>query len=135
VVAEADGVLDLVTTAQRQVRTSYKISLFEGYSHGSAGTAVGVVVMGTLSLVESLLGAGLAVVGLQTTSETVAGVSEALLDLLLGGLGGVGSDLLLGLCTAVLVNRNNGCMYGVHINILVEKSLRPASDILNGWIK
>lgn len=108
-VAQADGVLDLVTTARRQVRTSCKIGLFEGYSHGSGGTAVGVVVVGTLSLVESLLGAGLALVGLQTTSDTVAGVSHALLDLLLGGLGGVRSDLLLGLCTSVLVNRNNGC--------------------------
>jgi hypothetical protein len=109
VVAEADGVLDLVTTARRQVRTSCKLSLFEEYSHGSAGTAVGVVVMGTLSLVEGLLSAGLALVGLQTTSDTVAGVSKSLLDLLLGGLGGVRSELLLGLCTSVLMNCNNGC--------------------------
>jgi Na+-translocating ferredoxin:NAD+ oxidoreductase RnfE subunit len=58
--------------------------------------------MGTLSLVESLLRAGLAPVGLQTTSDTVAGVSNALLDLLLGGLGGVRSDLLLGLGREIL---------------------------------
>lgn len=112
-VAEADCVLDLVTNR-------------------SACTAVGVVVMGTLSLVESLLSAGLASVGLQTTSDTVAGVSNALLDLLLGGLGGVRSDLLLGLCAFTLTTVPMVAMFGDAgdaYHILVEKSLRPASDI------
>lgn len=128
-VAEADCVLDLVTTARRQVRASCKISLFKDYSHRSACTAVGVVVMGTLSLVESLLSAGLASVGLQTTSDTVAGVSNALLDLLLGGLGGVRSDLLLGLCAFTLITVPMVAMFRDAYHILVEKSLRPASDI------
>lgn len=54
--------------------------------------------MGTLGLVEGLLRTALAVVGLGTASETVGGIGESLLDLFLGGLGGVRSDLLLGLC-------------------------------------
>lgn len=66
--------------------------------HGVAGTAVDIVVAGTLGLVEGLLGTTLAVVGLETTSKTVTGVSDSLLDLVLGGLGGVRSDLLLSLC-------------------------------------
>lgn len=85
--------------------------------------------MGTLSLVESLLSAGLASVGLQTTSDTVAGVSNALLDLLLGGLGGVRSDLLLGLCAFTLITVPMVAMFRDAYHILVEKSLRPASDI------
>jgi hypothetical protein len=56
------------------------------------------VVVAALSLVESLLGAGLVVIGKDTASDAVAGVGDGLLDLLLGGLGGVGSDFLLGLC-------------------------------------
>ena len=59
---------------------------------------MGSVVVGALSLIESLLGSGLAVVGLEAAGNTVSGVGEALLDLVLGGLGGVGSHLLLGLC-------------------------------------
>lgn len=54
--------------------------------------------MAALGLVESLLGAGLAVIGLDATSDAVGSVGEGLLDLLLGGLGGVRSKFLLGLC-------------------------------------
>ena len=54
--------------------------------------------MGTLGLVKSLLRSALAVVGLEAASDTVGGVGEGLLDLILGGLGGVRSDLLLSLC-------------------------------------
>lgn len=60
------------------------------------------VVMAALGLVESLLGGGLAVVGLSATSKTVGGVGDSLLDLLLGGLGGVRSEFLLGLCVKLV---------------------------------
>lgn len=66
--------------------------------HGAGGTTVSLIVMSTLGLVEGLLGATLAVVRLEATSDTVGGVGEALLDLVLGGLAGVRSDLLLSLC-------------------------------------
>jgi hypothetical protein len=66
--------------------------------HGTGGTAVSLIVVGTLGLVEGPLRSALAVVGLEAASDTVSGVGEALLDLLLGGLGGVRSDLLLSLC-------------------------------------
>lgn len=66
--------------------------------HGAGGTAVGLVVVGALGLVEGLLGSALAVVGLEAASDTVGGVGESLLDLVLGGLAGVRSDLLLSLC-------------------------------------
>ena len=59
---------------------------------------MGVVVVGTLGLVEGLLGTTLAVVGLEATGNTIAGVGNGLLGLVLGGLGGVRDDLLLGLC-------------------------------------
>lgn len=59
------------------------------------------VVVAALALVEGLLGAGLVVIGLDTASDAVAGVGEGLLDLLLGGLAGVRSDFLLGLCDVV----------------------------------
>lgn len=57
--------------------------------------------MGALALVDSLLADALLVIGLSTASETVGGVGDGLLDLVLSGLGGVGSDLLLGLCGSV----------------------------------
>lgn len=56
-----------------------------------------IVVTGTLGLVESLLGATLAVISLEATTNTVGGIGDSLFDLILGGLGGVRSDLLLGL--------------------------------------
>lgn len=59
------------------------------------------VVVAALGLVESLLGAGLVVIGHDTASDAVGGVGNGLLDLLLGGLGGVRSDFLLGLCDVV----------------------------------
>ena len=54
--------------------------------------------MGTLGLVEGLLPRGLAVIGLAATGDTIGGIGEGFLDLVLGGLGAVRSDLLLGLC-------------------------------------
>ena len=66
--------------------------------HGVAGTAVSMVVTGTLGLVKGLLSTALALIGLETTGKTVGGIGDGLLDLVLGGLGGVGSDLLLSLC-------------------------------------
>lgn len=56
------------------------------------------IVVGALSLVEDLLASTLAVIGLETTGGTVTGVGGGLLDLVLGGLGGVRNELLLGLC-------------------------------------
>jgi hypothetical protein len=66
--------------------------------HGAGGTTVSLIVMGALGLVEGLLGSALAVVGLEAASDTVGGVGESLLDLVLGGLARVRSDLLLRLC-------------------------------------
>jgi hypothetical protein len=66
--------------------------------HGAGGTAVGLVVTGALGLVEGLLASTFAVIGLQATGNAVTGVGHSLLDLFLSGLGGVRSDLLLGLC-------------------------------------
>jgi hypothetical protein len=57
-----------------------------------------VVVTSTLCLVKGLLSSTLAIIGLQSAASTVSGVGDSLLDLVLGGLGGVGSELLLGLC-------------------------------------
>lgn len=54
--------------------------------------------MSTLALVEGLLGCALVVIGLRTAGDTVSCIGEGLLDLVLGGLGGVGSNLLLSLC-------------------------------------
>lgn len=73
----------------------------EGRLHGVGGTAVDNVVVAALGLVESLLDAGLALIGLGTTSEAVGGIGDGLLDLLLGGLGEVRSQLLLGLYEVV----------------------------------
>lgn len=63
-----------------------------------------IVVAGTLGLVEGLLGTTLAVIGLEAAGNTVSGVGDSLLDLVLGGLGGVRSDLLLGLCERGVVS-------------------------------
>lgn len=65
--------------------------------HGVGGTAVGVVVTGTLSLVKGLLTSTLAIIGLETAGNTIGGIGGGLLDLVLGGLGGVRSEFLLGL--------------------------------------
>lgn len=54
--------------------------------------------MSTLALVEGLLGCALVVIGLRAAGDTVSCIGEGLLDLVLGGLGGVGSNLLLSLC-------------------------------------
>jgi hypothetical protein len=59
---------------------------------------VAVVVTGTLGLVEGLLTNTLAIIGLQAAGSTVGGIGDGLLDLVLGGLGGVRSEFLLGLC-------------------------------------
>lgn len=74
-----------------------------------------VVVTGTLGLVEDLLGTALAVISLETASKTVGGVGDGLLDLVLGGLGGVRSELLLGLCqkkytVSLCQNDKDSCM-------------------------
>lgn len=66
--------------------------------HGAGGATVSLIVVGTLGLVEGLLGGALAVVGLEAASDTVGGIGEGLLDLVLGGLARVRSDLLLSLC-------------------------------------
>jgi hypothetical protein len=76
----------------------YQIELVQENSHRGSGTAVTLVVAGALGLVESRLGGRLALVRLSTTGKAVTGVGEGLLDLLLGGLGGVRSQFLLGLC-------------------------------------
>jgi hypothetical protein len=57
-----------------------------------------LVIVGALTLVKGFLSSGLALVGLETTGDPVSGVGEGLLQLILGGLGRVGSDLLLSLC-------------------------------------
>ena len=57
-----------------------------------------VVVTGTLGLVEGLLASTLAIIGLQAAGSAVSGTGGGLLDLVLGGLGGVRSEFLLGLC-------------------------------------
>lgn len=56
-----------------------------------------LVVVNTLGLIPSLLGGRLVFVGLGATSETVCGVGDGLLNLILSGLGRVRSDLLLSL--------------------------------------
>ena len=56
-----------------------------------------IVVVAALGLVENLLGTRLGVIGLDTTSNTVGGIGDSLLDLFRGRLGGVRSQLLLGL--------------------------------------
>lgn len=97
VAAETESTLDLVTTGGI---VKSMIIWFQEQSnlHGTGGAAVTVVVTGTLGLVESLLANTLAIIGLQATGSAVSGVGDSLLDLVLGGLGGVGNDLLLGLC-------------------------------------
>ena len=61
-------------------------------------------------------------------SNTIGGIGDAFLHLLLGGFGGVGSELFLGLCIPLAWwvpdgRRDEG-------DGLVEKSLRPASAML-----
>lgn len=73
--------------------------------HGTGGTAMSLIVVGTLGLVEGFLGTALAAIGLATASDAVSGVSDSLLDLVLSGLHGVGSGLLLGLCDEVSIGR------------------------------
>lgn len=73
--------------------------------HGVAGAAVSVLIVRALALVEGLLGSALVLVGLATTSQAVGGVGDGLLDLVLGGLGGVRSNLLLSLCEGGAVSR------------------------------
>lgn len=65
--------------------------------HRLGSTAVVLVVVNTRALVGSLLSSRLVFVRLSATSETVRGVGSSLLDLVLGGLGRVRSDLLLSL--------------------------------------
>jgi hypothetical protein len=77
-----------------------------GYSHRAGSAAVGLIVVSALGLVEGGLTGRLLVIGLNATRDTVGGIGETLLDLLLGRLGRVRSDLLLGLCERVWsVNR------------------------------
>jgi hypothetical protein len=59
---------------------------------------MGLIVMGALGLVETLLGSALLVIGLEAAGDAVGGIGEGLLNLVLSGLGGIGSYLLLGLC-------------------------------------
>lgn len=68
---------------------------------------MGLVVRSALGLVKGRLGTGLGVVGLATTDNAVSSVGDVLGELLLGGLGGVRSKLLLGLCSDVS-NRSRG---------------------------
>ena len=56
-----------------------------------------LVVVNALALVEGLLASRLLLVRLGATGGTVGSIREGLLDLVLGGLGRVRSDLLLGL--------------------------------------
>jgi hypothetical protein len=105
VVTKANGVLELLA-AIIVISICNPLARDQEYIHSLSGAAVNVVVMAALALVESLLGSALLVVGLETAGDTVGGISEALLDLVLGGLGGVRSELLLGLCTGVLVSKS-----------------------------
>jgi hypothetical protein len=66
-------------------------------------------------------------VALRAAGETVGSVGEGLLHLVHGGFLGFRSDLLLSLCCGVRTDLL--CMELV--NILVEKSLRPVSDMLS----
>jgi hypothetical protein len=63
---------------------------------------VSSVVVAALDLVKGLLASGLVLIGLDTTSNAVCGIGDGLLDLLLGRLGGVRSQLLLGLGREIL---------------------------------
>lgn len=56
-----------------------------------------MVVASALGLIKDLLASTLALVGLQTTSNSIGGIGGRLIDLVLGGLGGVRGELLLGL--------------------------------------
>lgn len=90
--------------------------------------------MHALTLIVGLLHARLLVIGLGATGDAVTNITGALLHLLLSGLGGVGSELLLGLCREELARYP--MQHYMHINVLVLQSLRPASDIFaSGLVK
>lgn len=57
-----------------------------------------LVVLFTPGLIEDLLANTLAIISLQATASAVSSVGDSLLELVLGGLGGVRCELLLGLC-------------------------------------
>lgn len=61
-----------------------------------------LVVVSTLGLIPSLLGGRLVLVRLSATGETVCGVGDGLLNLVLSGLGCVRSELLLSLCSLLV---------------------------------
>lgn len=67
------------------------------YLHGTGGTIVNVVVASALGLIEDLLASTLALVGLQAAGNAIGGIGGSLVNLILGGLGGVRGELLLGL--------------------------------------
>jgi len=92
----AKGILDLVAAVEEIVSIQESYVHMARVLHGAGGTAI-VVIMDTLGLVKGLLGTALAVVRLETTSHAVTSVGDSLLDLVLGGLAGVRSHLLLGL--------------------------------------
>lgn len=56
------------------------------------------VVTRALGLVIGILSGALVLIGLKATRNTVRSIGESLGDLLLGGLGRIRSQLLLGLC-------------------------------------
>lgn len=60
--------------------------------------------MDTLALVKGRLGGRLRVIGLETAGYAVRSVRDSFLDLLLGRLGRVRSDLLLSLCDILLAS-------------------------------
>lgn len=78
-------------------RIGSHVELGTGNSHGRGSTSI-VRVAGALSLVKEGLRGRLLVVRLGTTGKAIGGVGEGLLDLLLGGLGRIRSEFLLGLC-------------------------------------
>lgn len=73
--------------------------------HTATGSSVNVLVLGAADLVAEFLSSGLVVVGLSLAGDGVTSSGDALLGLVEGGLGGVGSHLLLGLD---IVRRGNG---------------------------
>lgn len=76
----------------------------KSYSHSAGGATVDTVVMDTLALVKGRLGGRLRVIGLETAGYAVRSVRDSFLDLLLGRLGRVRSDLLLSLCDILLAS-------------------------------
>lgn len=98
VAAKSQGVFDLVAT-KKVVSTVFNPEprCVDLNLHRLGSTAMVLVVVNPLALIGSLLSSRLVFVRLCATSETVRGVAGSLLDLVLGGLGRVRSDLLLGL--------------------------------------